>query len=153
MGSTDSRLWALVEGHANATAYGEMQWMSYASDSRSRVPVAADHFEQDQLELEMRVSPGRPCEPNVVLLALGECVRRVDVNSVHRIDGVPYRQSHLQGQPPPDYLVWLDDKALPPLSGSGIVDGEEYRRLFRAAAKLMHVDTTSVDWNDPPGGS
>lgn len=152
--SYDARLWALVEGDADACAYGELDWKRMPADFRARVSVSAKHFQVGELELEARISPGCPREPKVVLLALNACVRHVDVNGWHREDGVLTRQSHLQGEPPADFLQWLGPNDLPLPPEHGIVSGEVYRRIFESAAHLMNVDTGAVVWSDPPmGGS
>jgi len=75
------------------------------------------------------------------------------VNGFHREGNDARRQTHLQGHPPPRFLVWLEPDEFPPVPLEGTVDGETYQRVFAAAAKLMQVDISAVEWQDPPEGS
>lgn len=149
---TDSRLWALAHANANATAYGDMDWSPINASWRARVEVAAEHFDSGEVFLEMIVKPGRPDEPTVSLVALDICCRRVDVNGTHRDGDKPRRQTHLQGEPPPNFVQWLEPNEFPVVAAAGTVDGRTYEHVFGAAAKLMGVDVSSVVWQDPPEG-
>lgn len=149
----DQRLWAIARGEVDAAAYGPMDWTGVNGAWRARVPVAADGFGADEVALEMVVRPGpRAVEPSVVLIVGGSPVRRLDVNGVHRMDGVPRQQTHMQGEPPPEYLVWVEDKDFPKFPVQGPVGGGDYYRVFTAAASMMGLDVQGVDWADPPEG-
>lgn len=149
----DQRLWPLIAGELDPMAYGLVEWSGINGAWRGRLPVTANGFGDGELSLEMVVRPGpRAVEPTVTLIALGRNVRRVDVNGVHRDDGVPRRQTHIQGEPPPNFFEWIDPNQFPPFPESGTVGGADYDRIFRACAASVGVDVSGVTWNDPPEG-
>ena len=149
----DLRAWALVRGEANATAYGPLEWIAGPSDVRARAPVAADNYAEGDVWLEMTVRPRAQDEPTVTLIAAAATVRHVDVNGTHRgADRRPRRQTHVQGEPPPGFIEWIDPDSFPSIPESGTVGGETYYRVFAAAARLLHVNISAVEWNDPPEG-
>jgi len=153
--ANDERLWALVHGACGAVAYGTMDWVGVNGDWRARVPVAADNFDPTELALEMVVRPGfRAAAPSVVLLFRDEAVRRVDINGGHREPGgKPRVQTHMQGAPPPGFFRWLGTSEFPQLQADASVSGEDYYRVFTAAAAVVEVNVQGVDWTDPPEGS
>ena len=149
----DQREWALARGEVDAVAYGPMDWEAVNGAWRARASVAASGFDDGEVMIEMVVRPGpRAVEPSIVLLFRDAGVRRVDVNGVHREDGVPRQQTHVQGEPPPDFLAWIDGEDFPNLPTQGPVSGEDYYRVFTAAAARLAVDVQGVDWTDPPEG-
>lgn len=151
---SDKRLWALVSGDADPVAYGPVGWVALNGAWRGRVPVAALNFSDNELTMEMEVRPGhRAGRPSVLLLALGAVVRRVDVNGWHRDAGRPRQQTHVQGDPPPNYLRWLEPHEIVPFPTVGPVGGQQYRQVFGSAASVLGVNVQGVDWIDPPEGS
>lgn len=148
-----ARLWALARGEVDANAYGTVDWVAVNGAWRARLLVAARGFDAGECVLEMVVRPGpRAIEPSVLLMASQTVVRRVDVNGVHREDGRPRRQTHVQGEPPPGYVAWLNSDEFPDLPADDPVSGEIYYRVFTAAAATLGVDVQGVEWIDPPEG-
>lgn len=151
----EHRVWALVGGTTDACAYGSMNWRDVNGAWRATLDVAAEHFGEGELKLEMVFRPGpRASEPSVLLMHNGRTVRRVDVNQAHReAGGTPRRETHAQGEPPPNYLEWMG--AHPVFSmivQDSNPDGQALQRVFVAAAAELQVDVSGVDWIDPPEG-
>lgn len=151
--SYDDRLWALARGEADADAYGTVDWVAVNGAWRARLPVAAKGFEATECVLEMVVRPGpRAVEPSVLLMVNQSVVRRVDVNGAHREGGRPRHQTHVQGEPPPEFVMWLESDDFPTLPAEEPVSGENYYRVFTASAATLGVVVQGVDWADPPEG-
>lgn len=153
--SHSPQLSALVEGKADACAWGTLEWRAVNGQWRATVDVAATDFAMGELTLEMVYRPGRRAsEPSVLLMHNGKTVRRVDVNGAHRENGASVqRASHIQGEPPPDFFQWLHDH--PILAGivqDSTPDGSVLQRVFESAAREMNVDVSGTDWTDPPEG-
>ncbi|MBC9735206.1 hypothetical protein [Nocardioides marmotae] len=131
-----------------------MDWRDVNGAWRATVDVAATNFEEGELKMEMVVRPGpRASEPTVLLMYAGQTVRRVDVNGWHREGGVPRQETHVQGEPPPAHLEWLEaHPVFASVVQGSTPDGVALRQIFQAAGAELKVDVHGVDWIDPPSG-
>lgn len=144
---------ALAAGETDANAYGFTEWRQVNGDYRATMDVAAAAFDEGELLLEVVVRSGY-CrdQPSVLLMHDGTTVRRVDINGGHRERGrAPRQETHIQGEPPPEFFEWLGDepafKVIPPGANP---QPHEYERVFAAAAARMGINIAGVEWCDPP---
>lgn len=147
------RVHSLVDKKILASAYGSTDWQVINGSLRATLDVAAEEFAEADLFLEMVVRPGfRQAQPTVLLIHQGVCLRRVDVNGTHAEPGRPPREeTHLQGEPPPEYLEWLgDDDSFAVLPIGSTPTGTQYQQVFTAAAARIGINVAGVDWTDPP---
>lgn len=148
----------LLDGRAKACAYGGITWSGVNGAWRGRVSVAGDGIEPGSVILEFQARPGpRACQPSVLLLYRSEACRRVDVNGAHLMpDGTRFIGTHIQGrddwtdarqmfESPPEWFPGMADE------GDTVSEGA-YHRVFHAFARYCNIDTSAVEWIDPPEG-
>jgi hypothetical protein len=141
----------LLSGDARACAVGEVTWSLVNASWRGRVPVYGNGISDGEVFLEVQARPARPSEPTIVLLYRDECCRRLDVNQAHRNQ----RGTHIQGVDSSDdveRLFELPRGGFPEVPLQDTVDSDVYRQLLYAFASFCGIDTSAVEWTDPPEG-
>ncbi|CUR54654.1 hypothetical protein NOCA2210004 [metagenome] len=96
----------------------------------------------------LHLNLGRPNQPSFVLVIRNDHCYRLDVNQPHR--EFPGTHIQWQGDSMDDERTRDARQEFPPIPKDGVVHGEEYAATFRAFAKYLNIDTSAMQWVDPP---
>lgn len=119
-------------------------WQRHNSTFRATMPIYWEDSSLPACQLQMVHRPQAPWAPTVLILCEGVCLWRIDFNGQHRRE----RGTHMQTDTRPDCMKWLRD--LP--AAAPLDDSCDIEPMFHTGAKELGIDTTSVDWFDPPRG-
>ena len=146
----------VVDGHARAAAYGELDWQIVNGSPQARIPVTADGFEDGDLSVNIKVPSGRPEQPTVSLLIRGRCAIRLDVNGDHGAGESGVRATtHWQRAETSDEVLrprfeMCDDAPEVPMTGP--VTAWAYREVLWWVLDRLHINRQGVLWVDPGEG-
>ena len=129
---------------SRATVYGDLDWRCINGSAYGRWDGTVCSGEP--ITLELRISPGRPDNPSVLLKGRTSCWH-IDHNGSHRHEPP---STHLQYTGDQDFILFLDAAAAgsPPFGSR--LRLSVLRSTLYLSAKLLNVDTRGTRWFDPP---
>ncbi len=143
----------LTGGDCHARAEGRMVWEQVNATWRSSIAIATSAYSDSEVSVVFKIPVKRPWQPTALLIFRNHPACRLDVNSMHREDGVLYDETHWQWcRRWPSKEAFRTAPDAPAVSRNDAVSGPEYRAVLNYFLDSFAIDRSRLQWADPPGG-